>query len=231
MRPHHAQARRQALTIDELPPDAGGAAPGIEYLDKEEAPTGTASGAKARVRKLAFAARRAAHGTGLDARGCAHLERLLERLPEGCVVAGYMPIRTEISPLPVMAALAARGVPVCVPVIRGAGRALVFSRWSPGCAMVDGPFGAAVPRNEDLLVPDILITPLLAFDAQGHRLGYGGGFYDRTFAALRQGGGAIGIGFAYDAQERDDLPVEPTDQPLDAVVTETGTRRFRDLPF
>ena len=202
-----------------------------EYFFKEEAAVSDLTEAKTRVRKQAFAARRLAHGAGLDRAACAHLDALLSDLPRGGVVAGYMPIRTEISPLPVMAALARRGVPVCVPVIRGEGRALVFSRWSPGSAMVDGPFGAAVPRDEELLVPEILITPLLAFDARGHRLGYGGGFYDRTFAVLRQGGGAIGIGFAYDAQERDDLPVEPTDQPLDALVTETGARRFRDLPF
>jgi len=208
-----------------------GAAREIEYLNKEETPTPIAE-AKALARKRAFAARRAAHAEGLDGRAGAHLERLLAGLPAGSVVAGYMPIRTEISPLPVMAALVARGVAVCVPVIRGAGQGLVFSRWHPGAEMVAGPFGAPVPAQEVLLVPEALIVPLVAFDARGHRLGYGGGFYDRSFAALRRAGRPVAaIGFAYGAQQLPELPVEPTDQPLDAVVTEAGIRRFSDLPF
>ena len=188
----------------------------------------SAAADKAACRKRAFAARKAAHGSGLDGAAQRRLLDLLEGLPAGSVVGGYMPIRTEIDPRPVMAALHERGHVIGVPVIRGAGRPLVFSRWEPGSALVEGPFGAAVPAEERLVRPGLLIVPLVAFDRQGHRLGYGGGFYDRTFADL---GGPVGICLAYGAQELPDLPVEATDHPLDAVVTEAETLRFRPLPF
>ncbi len=188
----------------------------------------TVSADKAACRKRAFAARKAAHDAGLDRAAQERLLALLTPLPPGSVVGGYMPIRTEIDPRPVMAALHERGLVIGVPVIRGKGRPLVFSRWEPGCTLVEGPFGAAVPAEERLVRPGVLIVPLVAFDRQGHRLGYGGGFYDRTFAAL---GGPIGIGLAYGAQELPELPVEATDHPLDAVVTERETLRFRPLPF
>ena len=87
--------------------------------------------------------------------------------------------------------------------------------------MRDGPFGAKVPLVDDFFEPEILIVPLVAFDLRGGRLGYGGGFYDRTLQMLRARRATLAIGFAYDAQEAENLPLEPTDQPLDMVVTET----------
>lgn len=135
----------------------------------------------------------------------------------GRVLAGYMPIGTEIDPLPAMVAHAG---PVCLPVVQGRDRALAFRAWQPGARMVPGAFGALVPADGAWLVPQVLIVPLLAFDRHGYRLGYGGGFYDRTLEALRAGGGAFAIGFGYAAQEMDSLPIEPTDQPLDLIVTE-----------
>ena len=92
--------------------------------------------------------------------------------------------------------------------------------------MVDGPFGAKVPALLDWVDPEILIVPLVAFDRYGGRLGYGGGFYDRTLQQLRAARATLAIGFAYSAQEADDLPLEPTDQPLDMIVTETGVIRI-----
>lgn len=173
---------------------------------------------KAAARKAAFARRRAAHEA---ARGNA-AGRLSEVLAgyRGAPLAGYMPIRSEIDPLPAMAEAAAHG-PVCVPVIVGEGRALDFWRWSPGCAMQDGPFGARIPQDRQIVTPEILIVPLVAFDRQGGRLGYGGGYYDRTLEALRAKGAALAIGFAFGAQEAADLPLEATDQPLDMIVTES----------
>ncbi len=178
---------------------------------------------KADARRLAMAARKAAHGAALDATAQAHLRAALADFA-GAPLAGYMPIRTEIDPLPVMAA---HDGPVGVPVITGPGQALVFHRWTPGCAMVEGPFGARVPAEPVPLVPRVLIVPLVAFDARGFRLGYGGGFYDRTLAALRAAGPVTALGFAYAAQETPALPVDGFDQRLDAVVTESGTRRFQ----
>jgi len=181
-------------------------------------------GAKAAARKAALERRRAAHDPQRSARAAA---RLLEELRPhaGAVIAGYMPIRTEVSPLPAMAAMAQLSR-ICVPVIQGGGLPLVFREWRPGCAMTDGPFGARVPDAGDLLEPDVLIVPLLAFDRQGARLGYGGGFYDRTLEALRARRPVLAIGFAYAAQEAGTLPTEPTDQPLDMIVTEEAVLRF-----
>ena len=139
----------------------------------------------------------------------------------GVPIAGYMPIRTEISPLHPMAEAAAYG-PVGVPFIEAAGHPLWFSKWEPECVMVDGPFGASVPEAGIAVVPEIVIVPLVAFDRHGGRLGYGGGFYDRTLEGLRARGPVLAIGFAFAAQEADGLPLEATDQPLDMIITEKG---------
>ena len=137
----------------------------------------------------------------------------------GKALAGYMPMRTEIDPL---RAMTAHHGPVCVPVIIGAGQALRFREWSPGCAMVPGEFGALIPAEGAWVVPEVLIVPLVGFDARGYRLGYGGGFYDRTLEALRARGPILAIGFAFSGQEMPEVPIEPTDQRLDAIVTERG---------
>lgn len=173
---------------------------------------------KVAARKAAFARRKAAH----EAAGPGEAGHLSEVLAghRGVPLSGYMAIRTEISPLPAMEEAAAHG-PVCVPVIMGRGLPLKFSRWQPGCALREGPFGAMIPAVDDFIEPEILIVPLVAFDRRGGRLGYGGGFYDRTLEMLRAKRPTLAIGFAYGAQEDDDLPLEPTDQPLDMIVTES----------
>ncbi|HCE71390.1 MAG TPA: 5-formyltetrahydrofolate cyclo-ligase, partial [Ruegeria sp.] len=124
-----------------------------------------------------------------------------------------------------MAEAAAHG-PVGVPVIQGAGLPLRFSLWSPEGPLREGPFGAMVPETDDWMEPEILIVPLVAFDSRGGRLGYGGGFYDRTLQGLRAKRATLAIGFAFDAQEAEALPLEPTDQPLDMVVTESRVLSF-----
>jgi len=139
----------------------------------------------------------------------------------GVPLSGFMPIRTEIDPRPAMAEATAHG-PVGVPVITAAAQPLKFSRWTPDADMIGGPFGAMIPAVEDFFEPEILIVPLLAFSRKGGRLGYGGGFYDRTLEQLRTKRATLAIGFAFAGQELDDLPLEPTDQPLDMIVTETG---------
>lgn len=138
-------------------------------------------------------------------------------------LAGYMPMRTEIDPLP---AMAAHTGPVGVPVILGPGQALKFREWTPGCAMIAGDFGALIPQDGVWIDPEVVIVPLVAFDAQGYRLGYGGGFYDRTLEGLRARRPTLAIGFAFAAQEMAAVPLEPTDQRLDAIVTEQGVRWF-----
>lgn len=178
---------------------------------------------KAAARKAAFVRRK----TAFETHGPGQSGLLSEVLAghRGVPVAGYMPIRTEISPLAAMAEAAAYG-PVGVPVIREAGQPLWFSRWEPECALVDGPFGAQVPALCQEMVPEIVVVPLVAFDRNGGRLGYGGGFYDRTLEGLRARGPVLAIGFAFGAQEAEDLPLEPTDQPLDMIVTERDVLTF-----
>lgn len=174
---------------------------------------------KAALRAEALARRGAVAGAARrDAAACARLLDLLG--PHlGRPASGYMAMRGEIDPLPAMAALAASG-PVGVPVILGRATPLAFHLWTPDGAMIPGPFGARVPAEGRPMVPELLIVPLLAFDRTGARLGYGGGFYDRTLAGLRARGKVLAVGFAYAAQEVPRVPVEATDQGLDAIVTE-----------
>lgn len=136
-------------------------------------------------------------------------------------VSFYWPIRTEIDPRPVMETLS-KHLPLCLPVTNGLAP-LTFRQWLPGAAMdVDG-FGVAVPQDDVPLVPKTLVIPMLGFDAACQRLGYGAGHYDRTLAGLKAHGTVQSIGFAYAAQRLDEaLPAEPTDQPLDCIVTEKG---------
>ncbi|MEX0311690.1 MAG: 5-formyltetrahydrofolate cyclo-ligase [Tateyamaria sp.] len=173
---------------------------------------------KAALRKRAFAARKATFD--LDPGGASGLLSSVLAGYRGVPLAGYMPIRSEIDPLPAMAEATAHG-PVGVPVIRAAGAPLVFSCWTPDAPMTEGPFGARIPETEDLMTPEILIVPLVAFTRRGDRLGYGGGFYDRTLEGLRTQRATLAIGFAYGAQEMPDLPMEATDQRLDMIVTDT----------
>lgn len=170
------------------------------------------------ARKTAQAARKLAHATGQGHAG--HLSSVLAGY-RGVPLAGYAQMRTEIDPTAAMEEAAAHG-PVCLPVITGVGQPLTFREWTPGCDMIDGAFGARIPAHGALIIPEILIVPLVAFSRKGGRLGYGGGFYDRTLEGLRAIKPTLAIGFAYATQELDDIPLEATDQPLDLIVTETG---------
>ncbi|QBY01058.1 5-formyltetrahydrofolate cyclo-ligase [Rhodophyticola sp. CCM32] len=178
---------------------------------------------KATLRRMAYEARKRAFGEEDVSAASAAL--LAEIGPvRGRIISGYMPIRTEIDPIPAMTVLA-EGNRLCVPVIEAKGQPLKFRVWAPGVRMIPGPFGAPVPVEGDWVAPDILIVPLVGFDAAANRLGYGGGFYDRTLAVLRAARPTCAIGFAFSAQQLPPLPLEPTDQPLDAIVTEAGTLR------
>jgi 5-formyltetrahydrofolate cyclo-ligase len=173
---------------------------------------------KTAARVAAFARRKAAHQSGVGT--AAHLSEVLAGY-RGVPLAGYMPMRTEIDPLPAMAEAAAHG-PVGVPVIMGAATPLKFRQWQPDCTLIAGEFGAMIPESGDWIEPEILIVPLVAYSRTGGRLGYGGGFYDRTLEQLRAKRATLAIGFAYSAQEDANIPLEPVDQPLNLIVTENG---------
>jgi 5-formyltetrahydrofolate cyclo-ligase len=173
---------------------------------------------KSAARQAAFARRKLAHQP--DAAAAGYLSEVLAGY-RGVPLAGYMAMRTEIDPTAAMEEAAAYG-PVGVPVIMGAGQPLQFRLWEPDCEMIAGEFGAKFPASGDWMVPQIVIVPLVAFDRNGGRLGYGGGFYDRTLQKLRAAQPTLAIGFAYTMQEDENLPLEATDQPLDLIVTEQG---------
>jgi 5-formyltetrahydrofolate cyclo-ligase len=176
---------------------------------------------KARARSAAYARRAEAFAAGQGQAA----EILADFLAahRGRTLSGYMPMRTEIDPLP---AMTAHQGPVGVPVIVSKGAPLRFREWSPGCRMVEGAFKAMIPEEGTWLEPEVLIVPMLAFDARGYRLGYGGGFYDRTLEGLRARGPVVAVGFAFAAQEVDEVPTDAFDQRLDVVVTEKGVTVF-----
>jgi 5-formyltetrahydrofolate cyclo-ligase len=149
-------------------------------------------------------------------------------LPGGAVVSAYWPMGEELDPRPLMRALHAAGHGVCLPAVVERGAPLVFRAWTPETALLPNVFGTSAPPPAAPVVrPDALLVPLLAFDAQGWRLGYGGGYYDRTLRGLRSAGRTLAIGFGYAAQEVEALPREPFDEPLDWIVTECEARAFR----
>ncbi len=138
-------------------------------------------------------------------------------------VTGYLAIADEIDPEPAMALLAEAGWRRALPVVVAKGRALEFRPWTPGAALEDGPLRTRHPVSGSAVSPDVLLVPMLAFDADGMRMGWGGGFYDRTIAGLRaRNPGVVAIGVAYSGQGVDKVPSGPHDAALDAVATEAG---------
>jgi len=176
---------------------------------------------KTLAREAAFAARKTAFAAGQGQAAEILADYLVGQA--GRVLAGYMPMRTEIDPLP---AMAAHQGPVGVPVIMAKAMPLRFREWSPGARMVEGAFKALIPEDGAWVEPQVLIVPLLAWDARGYRLGYGGGFYDRTLEGLRARVPVLAVGFAFAAQEVAEVPIDATDQRLDAMVTEKGVTVF-----
>ena len=179
---------------------------------------------KLAARSAALAARAAAHAAGAGAARlvAAHVLAAIAPMRGVAVVAGYLPVRSELDPRPAMLALAGLGYGLCLPVVEAPGRPLGFRRWSPGAATEPGAFGIAVPVAREPAEPDLLLVPMLAFDARGHRLGYGGGFYDRTIAALGARRPLVALGLAYAGQALAEVPDGDTDMRLDGIVTEAG---------
>ena len=177
---------------------------------------------KSAIRKIALSTRAEAHDRGHDLTDPL-LAEVARHQPK--VIAGYWPMRSEADPRHALHDLATHYT-ICLPVVTAKDAPLAFRVWDAGLELVPGSFGTMVPpADAGERIPDLLIVPLVAFDRRGFRLGYGGGFYDRTLEALRQTGPVTAIGLAYAAQEVPRVPTDAKDQPLDAVVTESGTHR------
>ena len=132
-----------------------------------------------------------------------------------------------MNPLTLIDFLETHGKTICLPMVINKNRPLIFKSWSPGKDLVKGHYGIHVPDNDQIMTPDLVICPLLAYDAKGMRLGYGGGFYDRTISHLRRNKQTRYMGLAFSEQKSyHDLPSEAHDVPLDAVLTETGISNF-----
>jgi 5-formyltetrahydrofolate cyclo-ligase len=146
----------------------------------------------------------------------------------GTVVSGFSPLKSEISPLPLLRRLADAGAGLALPVVSGRGQPLVMRAWSFGAPLVSAVWGIREPpADAPELNPDILIVPLLAFDRRGHRIGYGAGYYDMTIARLRAMKPVTAIGIAFAAQEIAAVPTTPRDARLDLVLTEREAIDFR----
>ena len=177
---------------------------------------------KKQTRAEAAALRAQAFAAGPHA-GAAVAERFLASglLDKGMIVSAYWPMRSELDTRPLLERLHGEGYRLCLPVVPGPDQPLIFRAWAPGDALVIGGFKTEVPsEDKEELEPDLLCSPMLAFDRAGYRLGYGGGFYDRTLEKLRAKKPALAVGLAFAAQERESVPRGTHDQPLDAIVTE-----------
>lgn len=138
--------------------------------------------------------------------------------PPGAVIAGFWPIAGEIDIRPLLFVLAGRGHQLVLPETTRRGQVLRFRRWRPGAAMLPGRWGTSYPEGEEM-APDWLLVPLLAWDDAGRRLGYGGGYYDRTIASLP---GCYRLGCAFACQRVDEVPAGPQDATMNAIATEQG---------
>lgn len=157
---------------------------------------------------------------------------MLGSLETGKNVTGYLPVRGEMDSLPLLNALHQKGFILALPaVVRADTREMEFRFWTPGTLLIDGAFDIPVPPAENgiLKEPNILLVPLLAFDHNGFRLGYGGGYYDRALEKIRAKNPRVfAVGLAFNEQEINAVPREPHDQPLDAVLTPDGATFIRE---
>lgn len=146
----------------------------------------------------------------------------------GVAVSAFWPLADEFDTRPLLAALHERGHACLLPTVVARRAPLIFRQWTPQSRLTPGSFGVLEPAADaPEHRPALLLVPLLAFDAHGFRLGYGGGYYDRTLAALRAGEPrATAVGLAFSAQEVDEVPRDASDEPLDCLLSETGLKRF-----
>ena len=184
---------------------------------------------KAELRAAALRRRDALSDSQRDAAAQALAKRGLPiTITPGQIVSGYSPIRNEIDPTALMKTLAEQGARLALPCVNARGQALIFRAWTPGERLMLGSLGIPEPSPAAAeVVPDIMLVPLAAFDRSGHRIGYGAGHYDYSFAHLRKAKAITGIGLAFSGQQIESVPVLEHDVALDYVLTEKKVFDFR----
>ena len=186
--------------------------------------------AKKRARNDARDVRSEAKATTGPLAGDLLQAQFLDHVPMAAdaVVAGYWPMNDEMNPVPLLKRLVKDKVQCVLPAVTAKEKALEFREWRPEVELEDGPFGTShPPANAFVLSPGIVMLPLLAFDTSGYRLGYGGGYYDRTLADMKSSGSTVlAVGIAYQSQQIDAVPHGELDQRLDLVITENGAHQF-----
>lgn len=183
--------------------------------------------ARAALRREKIAARQALPAAAHRAASMTirhHLAEFLLARPSG-LIAFCLPVRAEVDCRPVIERLLAAGWQAAVPVVRALNAPMEFCAWWPAAPMSVDPYGIPVPASHGCRDPDVILLPLVAFDRSGYRLGYGGGYFDRTLAAMTTRPLTIGVGFDLGAVT--DLCPQPHDIPLDVIVTESGIRRIQ----
>ena len=186
--------------------------------------------AKNALREYAGARRRLAHRQSGPGAGVRAADHFLSNVPvaPGAIVSGYWPIRDEFDVMPVMRRLSGAGYRCALPFVDKKRHVLIFREWRPGTVMLEGPFRIPEPTEEAaVLTPSLLLVPLLAYDSEGFRLGYGGGYYDGALADLRAADGPVlAVGMAFSEQLVERVPHGTRDQQLDWIVTERGAMLF-----
>ena len=197
-------------------------------------PDGGLADLKKAARRLATGSRKAAK----DAAGPDAAQVLADRVLDGpgrvdgligpgTVVSGFLPIGSEINTLKALDRFRELGCTICLPCVVEKDAPLVFRAWTPGDELIEESFGTRAPADTAAVVePDLLLVPMLAFDRDGYRLGYGGGFYDRSLDRLRGMKRVVAVGVAFAGQEVDAVPHDALDQPLDWIVTEKEAIRL-----
>jgi 5-formyltetrahydrofolate cyclo-ligase len=144
----------------------------------------------------------------------------------GTIVSAFSSMPDELDTGPLLLRLHAQGMRLCLPVMQGRGKPLLFRAWSPGDQMKAATWGIREPTDDKPpLEPQVVLTPLLAFDRHGWRLGYGGGFFDRTLRVLRDAGSVVAVGLGLDELKVDAVPHLDYDERLDWVLTPSGPLR------
>lgn len=176
------------------------------------------------LRKRALKKRQAIPADEAQAAAESLADHIVSHIGNGkSIVAGYAATRGEIDLFPALLLLEGRGHRLCLPAIEHKEAPLSFRRFLASAKLIKGSYGIEIPETTDTYIPDVILVPLVAFDKQGNRLGYGAGYYDRTIAYLRKENPNLKtIGIAYASQQVAEVPAESYDEKLDAIITEKG---------